>query len=442
MRFLKRSLAVGSAVAMALTLTACGGAGGSSKESKALENKGEVKDKVELTMAGWNVKAAPEFQALADAFHEKNPNVTITVKDYPAKDYDTLLTTDLTSGKAPDLIPIKNMRRYIYYTSNNTMANVSSIGEEKAKDSNLDMSFFKADGKYYGVPFRQDNEVIYYNKDLFKKAGVPFPDGKWTWEDYIKTAKTLADKLGGDTKGNYTHVWPIFPGMAEAQTPGANVLSGDLSYMKKYYNYALELQKNGSSVTFGAAQTKGLTYQAQFNKQKTAMMPMGTWYIAMLLEAQKSGEADKFEWGIAPVPQYDSSTFDKPVTYGMSTPVAINAKLTDEAKLQAAGNFLRFVGSEEAGMALAKVGVFPAYLSEKVLDAYLDVPGMPKDDLTKMALKGQVRKPEFPISKNTMDILAVLKKTHSAIMTETTPVDKALADAEETLKSKGLVEKK
>lgn len=442
MRFLKRSLAVGSAVAMALTLTACGGVGGSGAESKVLENKDPVKTKVKLTMAAWNAKSAPEFQALADAFHKKNPNVTIEVKNYPAKDYDTLITTDITSGKAPDLIPIKNMRRYVYYTSNNTMANVTSIGEEKAKDPNLDMSFFKSEGKYYGVPFRQDNEVIFYNKTLFKKAGVPLPDGKWTWDDYIKTAKVLSDRLGPGIKGNYTHVWPIFPAFAGAQTPGANMLSGNLEYMKKYYQYALELQDDGSSVTFGEAQTKGLTYQAQFNKQKTVMMPMGTWYIAMLLEAQKNGDADKFEWGIAPAPQYNSSTFDKPVTYGMSTPMAINAKLTDKTKLQAAGNFLRFVGSEDAGMALAKVGVFPAYLSDKVLDEFLAAKGLPKDQLTRFALQKQIRKPEFPIVRNTMEITSVLKKMHSAIMTKSSTIDQAIKDAEATLKSKGLVEKK
>ena len=35
------------------------------------------------------------------------------------------------------------------------------------------------------------------------------------------------------------------------------------------------------------------------------MMPMGTWYIATLIAQQASGDADNFDWGIAPVPQLD-----------------------------------------------------------------------------------------------------------------------------------------
>lgn len=35
------------------------------------------------------------------------------------------------------------------------------------------------DGKYYGIPPGVYHMVMYYNKDLFDKAGLPYPSAKW-----------------------------------------------------------------------------------------------------------------------------------------------------------------------------------------------------------------------------------------------------------------------
>lgn len=54
-------------------------------------------------------------------------------------------------------------------------------------------------GEYYGIPFKQEMWCVYYNKDIFDAAGVPYPSGSWTWDEYVATAKKLTDK----TKGIY-----------------------------------------------------------------------------------------------------------------------------------------------------------------------------------------------------------------------------------------------
>lgn len=436
-RFLARSVAAGAAAAMTLSLAACGG--GSSNN----ESSGEEGSSNELVMACWNLSSAPEWEALVNAFEAKNSDIKIKLQDYSAKDYDTLLTTDLSAGKGPDIFPVKNMRKFNYYHEGGQLGDVSDIAKTYESDDNIRLDYFDIDGAYYGLPFRQDGEVIYYNIDLFKKAGVDLPDGNWTWDDYVRISDELNKGLAaaGETniKGSYTHIWAIFQGFAYAQAKNPGIMKGDLSYLKPFYETALKLQQDGSVENFSTVQSQSLTYQAQFGTQKAAMMPMGTWYIGTLIQQQASGEADKFEWGMATVPQVDATTFDKPVTYGMSTPLTFNPALSGD-KLEAAKKFIEFASSEEAALALVAVGVTPAYMSETVLDKFFAAEGMPQDELSRKALADQIVNPEFPIAPKGNDILTVLQDAHSAIMTETASIDDELKRAEEQLKAEGLVQ--
>ncbi|MEJ5229688.1 MAG: extracellular solute-binding protein [Pseudothermotoga sp.] len=64
-------------------------------------------------------------------------------------------------------------------------------------DSMKAMGSYK--GKTYLVPASTDVRMIYYNKELFKKAGIPIPWQPKSWDDIIKTARILKEKLPGVT---------------------------------------------------------------------------------------------------------------------------------------------------------------------------------------------------------------------------------------------------
>lgn len=53
------------------------------------------------------------------------------------------------------------------------------------------------DGKTYGVSMGTDTRVLWYNKALFQKAGLPVPWQPKTWQEILSTAKTIKDKLPG-----------------------------------------------------------------------------------------------------------------------------------------------------------------------------------------------------------------------------------------------------
>lgn len=53
------------------------------------------------------------------------------------------------------------------------------------------------DGKTYGVPRGTDTRALWYNKDLFRKAGLPVPWNPQSWDDVLSAARTIKEKVPG-----------------------------------------------------------------------------------------------------------------------------------------------------------------------------------------------------------------------------------------------------
>lgn len=411
-RFITTTAAVAAA---SLLLAACGS--GSDDEGKG--GGVDADGNVTLTMAGWSLSSTPEFQVLADAYHEKNPNVTVELVEYAdGEDYDTQMITDLAAGTAPDLYPIKNLNKFFTYQDGDQLLDVSDVAEGLGDDVN-GVDNYVVDGSTYAIPYRQDAWFLYYNKDLFDTAGVDYPDGSWTWEDYGDAARKLTENLADtDTPatGAYQHSWhSTVQGFATAQTPDADFASGDWEYMIPYYQRTLELQQDGALIDYGTLTTNNLTYQAEFGTQDAAMLLMGSWYIATLLEEQDSGAADDFQWGLAPAPQLDESTTDDPITFADPTGIGINPAIDDDL-VDEAKDFLGFIASDEAATALAQIGITPAVSNDTVTDTVFSLEGMPTDDLSKFTFSTHDVRPENVVGPNTAALQNILSDAHSAIM--------------------------
>ena len=417
----KLAIAVGIAAVASLTLAACSG-------SEAPE---ETTGPVTLTLSGWSLATTPEFQTLADGFHEENPDVTIELKEYDAAEYNTLVTADLAAGVGPDIITQKEVKFVTTFQEGGQLLDVSDV---ELPDGISGADSYKVDGTAYATPYRNDSWVLYYNKALFDAAGVDYPDGSWTWDDYADAAAEL--KAGGAPFGAYQHRWQsVVQGFANAQeTQGEGVLSGEYDYMAPFYDRVLDLQNSGAIIDFNTSSANQLTYQGEFGKQKAAMMPMGTWYVATLIAQQASGDSDTFDWGFAPIPQVDDSTVDEPVTFGDPTGFGINAGI-DEEKVDAAKAFLAYAASEAGASSLAAIGITPALTNDAVVDAYFAVKGAPTDELSKFAWSTHKVYPENPTSNKTATIQGILNDMHTAILSGSKSVDDAITEAQDRVKN-------
>lgn len=422
---MKRKLTAATVLTVAASLSLAACSGGASTPTTGTSGG------LTITLSGWSIATTPEFKTLADGFHAKNPNVTIELKEYDASQYNTLVTADLAAGTGPDIITQKEVKFVTTFQEGGQLMDVSDV---KLPDGISGADSYKVDGKSYAVPYRQDSWVLFYNKDLFAKADVKVPNGSWTWDDYDAAAKALTK---GDKKGTYLHRWQsTVQGFANAQS-NIDILKGDFSHMKPYYERTLALQKAGYQIDFNTSSANQLTYQGEFGKQNAAMMPMGTWFVATLVAQQASGDADKFDWGFAPIPQADKSTTgtDKtPVTFGDPTGFGINANI-DQAKTQAAKDFLAYAAGEDGAKSLAAIGITPALTNDALVATYFGVAGTPTDDLSKFAWSTHTVRAENPTSSKTATIQGILNDMHSAIMSGSESVDSAIKTAQDRVKN-------
>jgi len=410
---MKRNIApvVGLAVAASLTLAACGAQG-----------PAEPDGPITLTVSGWSLDATPEFQLLADGFSAENPNVTVELVEYDPAEYNTLITADLGAGSGPDIITQKEVKYVPVFVDGEQLLDVSDVTLPAGLGG---VDSYRVDGTQYAVPYRQDSWVLFYNKDIFDAAGVDYPDGSWTWDDYDAAAGALTT---AEHFGTYEHRWQsTTQGFANAQWD-ADIFSGDYSYLADLYERRLDREATGHQIDFATSSANSPTYQGEFGKQNAAMLPMGTWYVATLISQQSSGEADEFNWAIAPIPQRSGSTVSNPVTFGDPTGFGINAAISEE-KVAAAKAFLAYASGEKAASRLAGIGITPALTNDSVADAYFAVAGAPTDDLSKLAWSTHDTKPENPTSGDTAAVQTILGTLHTEILTKAKTVDQAIADA-------------
>ncbi len=118
---MKRSFAAAAGVAVVATLALAGCSGGG--EAAPEESSGPVT----LSLSGWSLDTTPEFQKLADAFHEENPDVTVELKGYDATEYNTLITADLAAGSGPDIITQKEVKFVPTFVNGGQLLDVSDV---------------------------------------------------------------------------------------------------------------------------------------------------------------------------------------------------------------------------------------------------------------------------------------------------------------------------
>ncbi|NNC13892.1 sugar ABC transporter substrate-binding protein [Planctomonas sp. JC2975] len=424
---MKRSLIAAGAVIAAAAL-ALSGCAGTASDTSASSTPG----KTTLRVSVWNYAQTPEFKALFDAFHKANPNITIQPVDILAANYEDKITTMLAGGDTTDIITVKNLTDYSGYAQKQQFVDVSDIAKSLPSDKIPALANYDFKGKTYAIPYRQDFNVLYYNKTMFKDAGVADPTNL-TWKEFAADAAKLT-KGDGASKvyGAYIHTWnSMVQGIAAAQT-GNNPNDPSYDWMKDQYNLTLGMQNAGTIMNWATANSQQVAYKDVFEKGQAAMVPMGTWLIAPLL-ADKAAGTTNVDWGIAPLPQIKAN--GKITTDGGPTGFGINKNSKNQA---AAKKFLQFAVSPEGAKAVASIGIVPAYHSPDITKAYFALDGMPQDSTSKKAFNPDTIKLDAPVAANTAAIGTILNQEHQLIMTGSKSVDDGLAEMASRVKSEVL----
>lgn len=237
-RFRKRFLTGALAGITAFGLVACGSTAATDKAapvdtpaaSKTEETEAAGTDKagsgekVVLDVINYHVGtdyAAEYYTYLFDAFKqtEAGKNVEFNFEEIPTTDaYNQKIKLLISSGDLPDIVFNGGNNITELAAKSGKVADLTSYfeadAEWKALFDETSLAFNTVDGKIYGVPVSKEISYIYYNKELFEKAGITVTDtGFATWDDFFAACDTLKaakiTPLGMDTAdlGWLTNLW-------------------------------------------------------------------------------------------------------------------------------------------------------------------------------------------------------------------------------------------
>jgi multiple sugar transport system substrate-binding protein len=196
---MRRTLTIAALAALALTGTvACSSGGGNSAKTITvayqkfgsfvqLDNEmKKVKGEYEKAHSGYTVKLVP-IEAPENDYYTKLSLMNRSPSTAPDVMYEDtfLVNTDIQAGF---LAPVDD---YLAKWPDWSQFSATSKTAAKAQD-----------GKTYGVPMGTDTRALWYNKDLFTKAGLTVPWQPKTWDDVLAAARTIKAKLPGVTPLN------------------------------------------------------------------------------------------------------------------------------------------------------------------------------------------------------------------------------------------------
>ena len=349
-RNLTRPTAIAVAALAAVALSGCGGG-----------STGSADGKTTITYANFisNNGNEKNLDTIVTAFEAENPDITVEVTTTDYANYFTTLQTDLSAGTQADVFDI-TPDIYSNLQADGVLAALSGVDASAYRSSVLDT--YSTDGTPYALPTSFSNVVLFYNKDLFDKAGVAYPNDSWTWADEEAAAKKLTDPAAG-VWGDYQPISynEYYKTVAQA---GGSFLSADgtsAQFDSAAGKRATDWLTGKSGVTMPSAADGAGTADFDsnlFKAGKLAMWHTGIWMFGALADAP-------FNWDIAVEPgdaQKASATFSNAVA------VSNDAKNKDAAQ-----RFATYLSSSKTmvDVRLESGWELPAISDETLLQPYL-----------------------------------------------------------------------
>ena len=224
----------------------------------------------------------------------------------------------------------------------------------------------RIEGKTWGIPFQRSTIVAYYNKDMFRAAGLDPDSPPKTWDEMVSMGKALTK---GDTYGLMipSTGYPYWMFQALAIQNGKEVMSND--GLTTYFDdpkvvETLEFWKSLSSEhgIMPSGTVEWGTLRQAFLEGQTAMM----WHSTGNLTAVKNSA--QFDFGVAELPA--NVRLGSPTGGGN---FYLFKDTTDEEK-EAALKLIKFMTSPEQAaawsIATGYMGVSPAAYETEALKAY------------------------------------------------------------------------
>lgn len=238
--------------AISRRLLVAAAAGSALALSFALPAFAEVKLTFLVDNAPATVKAS---EALAAAFHARNPDITVEVESRAAGgEGDNIVKTRLATGEMTDV--------FMYNTGSlfhalNPQQNMLDLTDEPWQSDIMDTfkSVVSENGRSYGAPFQTAmGGGVLYNKKIYADLGLSVPK---TWADFMKNNAVIKEK---------TKAAPVIQTFKDTWTSQLFFLGDFYNVLQAVPNFPDEFTANKAKFATTPTAVKGFEHQAEVFK--------------------------------------------------------------------------------------------------------------------------------------------------------------------------------
>ncbi len=370
----------------------------------ALTSFGGAAQPVTLRFDVWDGnEASVALQHEIANFQRAHPNIRVKFETVTYDQFVQKLLAQFAAGVAPDVTMMDPAnfqafaRRGAFLPLDDFFATTPDTKVKDYYPSIVKAHTYK--GKLYVLPRDIAPEaIVYYNKKMFRDAGMPEPDGKWTWDfvahpedgdhDFLTVLKKLQKKnaQGKVVEWGYVPGWPdVLVDMAifgqgaryvdDPEDP-KRLNFDDPRVQKGFQWYAdLTLKDNLIPTSFDL---QGTNSRQLFTRQKVAMFQSGIWEVPGLrgdLKVKGSNPAKyEFDWDIALAPGYRNGKRAYP-TGGSGYAIVSSTKHPKEA-----WELTRWMAGPPGMMAMARAGIAqPAIRRLALMEPWIPGPNTPDE---------------------------------------------------------------
>jgi len=286
----------------------------------------------QVTLKVWSVDGTDQpgiGDVYSKEFDEQNEDIVV---EYRAIAFDEIVNETLrafATGNAPDVVSFDNPD-FALFSSRGAMLDITArVAASKAISSG---NYFAGplntvtwNGKLFGVPKYTDTIGVFYNKDLFAKAGLTEPPK--TWAQFAEYAEKLTDKANnvyGATFSARAGEEGTFQFLPIIQMSGGGYDKVNTKGAAEVLDLWKKMIDNGWAsrdvLNLGQWNSTGT-----FNSGNAAMAISGPWEIERMLKDAK------FDWGVALLPTITEGGERSSALGGFNWGIMANTKHPDEA---------------------------------------------------------------------------------------------------------------
>ncbi|NUU04476.1 extracellular solute-binding protein [Herbaspirillum robiniae] len=334
-------LTAGMAVAAAALLGGCG-----KREDAAGQPPAAAAEPIVLTALVWAPDWAEEMHRVADTFMREHPDVRINLQFMIGNSVEENLKPKAATDSLPDIISV-NPNPYTQALADQGL--LADMGDTAAWDNTLEIlqrEWTSPGRRRFGIPGGLATTLIYYNRDMFERAGIQKPPADF--DEFIAAAGAL--KKAGFTpltlSGAFPNMLgngPFSYGFANGVVPHvpdwrARIADGTLALNNAQgagLFTKLKVLADKKLLPSDCMRTGYDDTLRQFTEGRVAMTFQGTWAAGTLMHGRD------MRVGVFPPPWNDKGHALTPVI-GSETGFAV-AQRSSERNRKAAKQFIDFL---------------------------------------------------------------------------------------------------